>query len=190
MAYVPKGKRKPYTAGRPPKAAVAKARQGLPPSAVYLPDERQLCYMLAARGASDAEIEQLCGVQPGTMKKWRELYPDLDKAIEHGRLKPDAEVLYQTYRNATGFEYEEDQAVGGREATILRVRRYARPSVEAQKFWLINRQREQWKQRESHEVGGPNGKGIPIENRNTLIDSILAMISSKPDPEKPKGKRA
>lgn len=181
MPYVPKSRRKPYRAGKPPKDA--KPREA--PTGVHLPSERHLCYMLAAKGATDEEIEELCGVPRGTLAKWRKLYPSLDKAIAEGRTKPDAEVLYQFYRNATGYEYEEDQAVGGKVAQVLRVNRHARASVEAQKHWLAIR-KEEWRPVQKHEHSGPNGTAIPIENRNQLIDSILAMVTSKPDPVAPK----
>jgi transposase-like protein len=152
-----------------------------------LPGKEQIAKLIALQGATDAQIATICNVPITTLRKWRKLYPGFDEAIREGRTACDADVLYAMYKSAIGFEYVEEQAVGGKVAQVLDVKRYAVPNVAAQKHWLKNRQKDLWPDRQ--EVSGPNGGAIGVtqETRNGLIDSILSLVKSKPDgEEKPK----
>jgi len=161
------------------------------PGGVFLPDHEQLVKLIAARGLSDKEIEQVYGIAPGTLALWRKHYPGLDKAISDGRTVADANVLYALYKNAVGYEYTEEQAVGGKTPEVLSVKRYRPGETAAQKHWLGNRirtpeGRQEWPSRDTVEVTGPGGGklGIEVTTRNDLIEGILGMIFSKPDNER------
>jgi hypothetical protein len=139
--------------------------------------------LIAMKGASDMEIEDIFMCPRGSVSAWRKLYPSFAKALESGRTVADCDVLYQTYRNATGFTYTEQQAVGGKSPVVMEVERYARPDFAAQKFWLQNR--IGWKSTEGREHSGPGGGpiGMKVEDRNALINSILSLVNPKPDQE-------
>lgn len=160
------------------------------PGGIYLPDHEQLVRLIAARGMTDAEIELIYGLGSGTIKLWRQHYPGLDRAIEEGRTKADGEVLYAMYRTATGYHYDEEQAVGGKEPEVLSVKRYKPGEFAAQKHWLGNRIRRpdgsnEWPRSEQIEMGGiKGGVGITVESRNDLISAILTLVQPKADNEK------
>lgn len=158
------------------------------PGGVYLPSHEQLVRMIAMIGASDEEIELVYGLGTGTLKKWRENYPGLNKAIEQGRTAADGEVLCSLYKTATGYNYHEEQAVGGRSPVVMKVQRWYPGQFLAQKHWLANRKRDEWPGRDQVELSGRNGEPIKVESRNELIDAIVALVSSKIDPEKTKEK--
>lgn len=164
----------PYTGGRPP--------TGSKPNAVFLPNEEHLVRMLAARGSTDEEMEQLCGVPKGTLAKWREHYPSLNDAIEKGRTRVDGDVLFAMYKNAVGFDYTEEQ-VAGKDAIVREVKRKRLPDTTAQKAWMFNRQREHWSERAT--VAGDRDNPVSVEHsaRKELIDSILSLVTPKPDNE-------
>lgn len=160
------------------------------PGGVFLPDHEQLVRLIAARGMSDSEIELIYGLGTGTVKLWRKHYPGLDRAIEEGRTKADSEVLFAMYKTATGYTYEEDQAVGGQDPQVLRVKKHKAGEFAAQKHWLGNRIRRpdgsnEWPRSEQIEMGGiKGGVGITVESRNDLIGAILSLVQPKPDNEK------
>jgi hypothetical protein len=135
------------------------------------------------KGASDAEIEDIFMCPRGSVGKWREMYPSFAKAVEKGRSVADCDVLYATYKNAVGFTYTEQQAVGGKNPEVMTVERYARPDFAAQKFWLGNR--IGWKSTEGREHTGANGGpiGMKVESRNEIISSILGLVNPKADQE-------
>jgi hypothetical protein len=152
---------------------------------MYLPDNPTLVKLIAMRGATDDEIELVYGLGPGTISKWREAYPGLDVAIEKGRTIADGAVLSSLFKTALGYEYFEQQAVGGRNPTVLKVQRHMPGQFLAQRHWLASRNREHWPAAEKVTIGGTGKDGaIKIEGRNEVIDAILALVASKPDLEK------
>lgn len=160
------------------------------PGGVYLPDHEQLVRLIAAKGMSDSEIEVIYGLGTGTLAKWRKAYPGLNRAIDEGRTVADANVLFALYKTAVGYDYEEDQAVGGREPEVLRVQKHKPGEFAAQKHWLGNRIRRpdgtnEWPRSEQVELGGiKDGIGIKVESRNDLIDAIVSLVVPKPDNER------
>ena len=158
------------------------------PGGIYLPSHEQLCRIIAMKGATDEEIELVYGLGTGTLRKWREVYPGLNKAVEQGRTAADGEVLYSMFKTATGYQYEEEQAVGGRSPVVMKVKRHYPGQFLAQKHWLANRKRDEWPASEKVEISGRNGEPIKVESRNELIDAIVALIASKADPEKTRDK--
>lgn len=151
--------------------------------AVFLPSNEHLVKMIAMQGADDEEIAQMFGVPYEHFRAWRKLYPSFNEALNEGRLAVDAEVTYALYRNATGFEYEEETATpkGG----IVTLKKQARPETNAQKYWLENRRPDLWRSASTTRHTGKDDAhsvdGVPIETRTQLIDSICALIAPKAD---------
>lgn len=169
-------KKRPYREGRKPDPTSS-------PSGVFLPDKEMLVRLIAMKGATDDEIEQIFMCPRGSVKKWRELYPSFAKALENGRSQVDGDVMFAFYKNCVGYEYIEQQAVGGKHPVVMEVQRYKPADFAAQKFWLQNRMG--YKSVEGREHSGPNGGpiGMKVENRNQLMDSILSLVNPKPDQE-------
>ena len=175
------------------KRGAAKFARVLPteaPNGVYLPDALQLVMMIGTMGATGQEVEKVYGLGAGTLKKWRATYPSLDKALEQGRTKADVDVLCALYKGAVGFHEYEEQAVGGREPQVMKVKKYYPGQFLAQKHWLGQRQRDRWPATEKVQVTGTGKDGsIKIESRNEVIDAILSLVTAKTDPEKEKSSK-
>lgn len=139
---------------------------------------------------SDEEIELIYGLGKGTLKAWKRAYPGLQRAIDEGRTVADANVLFALYRTAVGYDYTEQQAVGGKVPEVLDVRKYKPGEFAAQKHWLGNRIRKpdgtnEWPRSEQVELGGiRDNPGIKVESRNDLIDAILTLVTPKTDNER------
>lgn len=184
MRKTPKrSKRAPYTAGKKPSPLAT-------PSGVFLPDKEQMVRMIAMKGATDDEIEDIFLCPRGSLGKWKLMYPSLAKALDSGRSVPDADVMYAMYKNAIGYDYEEEQAVGGKDPCVLTVRRHRPAEFSAQKHWLSNRIGWKGTERMEHTGAGGGPIGVKQETRNDIIDTILALVKSKPDVEAEKPKDA
>lgn len=158
------------------------------PGGIYLPDHEQLVKLIAARGMSDAEIELIYGLGKGQVGKWKKAYPGLARAIDEGRTVADGEVLFALYKTAVGYNYKEDQAVGGRDPCVLQVTKHKAGEFAAQKHWLGNRIRKpdstpEWPRSEQVELSTGAG-GLVVESRNDLISAILGLVQPKPDNER------
>lgn len=151
--------------------------------AIFLPDHEQQVRMIAMRGATDDEIADTFGVSREMFQRWRKTYPSFEKAIDQGRSKVDADMVYALYRNGTGFTYEEE-TTAGKDGHVVKIKRYARPDTSAIKYWLENRQPENWAtttRLTGAKKGETNPNPLAVETRNDIIASIVALIAPKPD---------
>lgn len=172
----PRRNRVPYTGGKKPNPSAT-------PSGVFLPDKEMMVRLIAMKGATDTEIEDIFLVPHGSLAKWKKLYPSFAEALDKGRSAADADVLYALYKNAIGYDYVEEQAVGGKVPSVMSVTRHRPAEFAAQKYWLGNR--SGWRSTESVEHSGRDGGpiGVKQETRNDIIDSLLTLIKPKPDVE-------
>jgi hypothetical protein len=67
--------------------------------------------MLCKLGATDEELARVLGVNEATLCRWQKAHPELRKAIRASKLVADIKVATKLYDLATGFEYEEAQAI-------------------------------------------------------------------------------
>lgn len=170
------------TGGKAKRKSADGGLKNRPPQDVFLPSQEHLVKMIAMQGADDEEIAAMFDVPYEHFKAWRRLYPSFNDALNEGRTSVDAEVTYALYRNATGFEYEEETATpkGG----VVKVKKYARPSGSDARYWLENRRPDLWRSTSTTRITGKNDDspvGVKIETRDELIDSIVSLIVPKPD---------
>lgn len=158
------------------------------PSAVFLPDFPDQVKAIAMRGLTDDEMAAVFGISKQLMQDWKKYYPDFKAAIEEGRTHADARVVQALFERSIGYTHPETKfAIYEGEFTDERtVLKHYPPDVAAIRMWLTNRQREHWKDRQSHEHGGaPDLPDIGIAQKNEtkqeLINSILGLIQPQPD---------
>lgn len=163
-----------------------------PLNSVFLPNCLDQVRAIAMHGLSDDEIARNFGVSPDLLQDWIAYYPSLRKAIEEGRSRPDQEVVLSLYKIATG-NYEEEALT--RHGTIRTLNKH-KPDISAIKTWLHNlksRKDQNWGDSLSLN-GGRNRDGsptplLPQESRNSIIDSIVALVACKPDPPPEESKK-
>jgi hypothetical protein len=158
-------------------------------AAVFLPDKERLVRMIAMRGATDDEIADTFGVARATFQKWRKAYPTFNDALEKGRISVDADVVVSLYKQATGFEYEEDVVNYDKKkgTSLVRIQKFSKPDTRAIEYWLNNRQPDNWRSSSTTRMVGPKKGsddvpiGVKVETRNEIIESLMALVVSKPD---------
>lgn len=153
-------------------------------TSLFLPDYLPQVRAIAWRGATDDEIAETFGVDPGLLDKWKQTYPSFREAIENGRTHADAQIVESLFKECIGYEYKEDALT--RSGGIRQLRKRARPNGDLIKFWLTNRQKEWWSQRQSVDGGSSNVRGggvVPVktETRADIISNILELVKPKPD---------
>lgn len=110
----------------------------------------------ASLGLIDWEIGYLLGVSEVTVNEWKKK-PEFALALKKGKLRADANVVGKLYTRAVGYDYEEvTQEYDNANRLIKRkvTQKIVVPDVMAQMYWLNNRRRDDWKQRQTveHEV--------------------------------------
>ena len=178
MTKSTKSKRKPprkrkHGAGRPsvydPIACTALARK------------------LRGEGKTMEDIAATIGVARSTFDEWRKNYPEFSAALEQGDEDADIRVERALFERAVGYEHPETKLVvvsGGMGSGSFvqreEVTAHYPPDTAAAKFWLTNRRRKFWSDKQK------------IEHEGTLtLEQMLSRASAPPaeptaEPEKPK----
>lgn len=101
----------------------------------YIEQARRLCLL----GCKDEELAKYFGVAVEAVDKWKQRYPAFLQAIKAGRQVADTQVAAALYKKACGY----------REGDT-----YYPPDTTAAIFWLKNRQREYWRDKQDVEHSG------------------------------------
>ena len=132
---------------------------------LYDPEICQDVQAFCERGATDEEIAEFIGVSTRTLYRWKARHSEFCQAIQTGKIIADERVERSLYQMATGTYVKEQQAhkvktvtyddgkrsAETEEIKLVEVERYMPPEVPAAIFWLKNRRKEQWRDRQDHE---------------------------------------
>lgn len=156
---------------------------------VYLPDCLPQVRAIAMRGLSDDEISANFGVDKDLFAKWKKAYPSFREAIEHGRTHADVAVVEAAWKRAVGYDYHEDGLT--RTGAVRSLRRHLPGDPGMIKYWLNNRKRDHFQDRNVQEHGGdtsPGAKAIGVDakphlSKTDLINAIVSLIRPQADGE-------
>lgn len=107
----------------------------------------------ARDGLTDEQIANSMGVNKATLYRWKDKYCDICNALKRGKEVVDRQVENALLKRALGYTYEEITYEGGVETK--RVVKEVVPDTTAQIFWLKNRKREAWADRQNIELSQP-----------------------------------
>lgn len=120
----------------------------------YAEQARKLCLL----GHTDAELAEFFEVSEQTINAWKKAQPDFLESIKKGKAFADSDVASKLFHRATGYEHPEDdiRAVEGAIVITPTIKRYP-PDTAAAIFWLKNRQRDKWRDKQEVEHSGDIG---------------------------------
>jgi hypothetical protein len=142
----------------------------------YIPEYDEAVRGLALLGATDEEIAEAFDISTTTLNAWKTRYPTFLVALRGGKVLADAQVAGSLYARAIGYEHEAVKIFlppGAEEPVIVPyIKRYA-PDTNAARFWLMNRQRDLWKEKQQVAVADPLASMSP-EARLAQVVEIMA----------------
>ena len=141
-------------------------------------------------GATVEALAEKFEVTLDTFNRWMFKYPDLKRAVDYGREHVDYQVAEALVQRALGFHYDavklfkHEHEDGTVEIIEKVVQEYVPPDVQAQKFHLTNRRPDKWSNRDSHELSGPGGKPIQLEDTTAreILERRLAGLLDRAQP--------
>lgn len=155
MAAKPKkGKTGPAPVGRPTKYEEAYVEQG---------------YKLCLLGATDKELADFFEVSEATLNNWKLEHPKFLESIKSGKDDADSTVAQSLFKRANGYSHEAVKIVAdSKTQTSIAVpfTEHYPPDTVACIFWLKNRQKGKWRDKQDHEVTGKDG--MPIDHSLTI----------------------
>lgn len=125
-------------------------------------------------GLTDEELASKMKIAPSTLYAWKIKFPEISEALKKGKEIVDIEVENALYKNATGYDYTEDQAFKVKrvfydddnrrceqeEIEVVEIRRHKPPETAAQAFWLKNRKPVEWRDKPQGGGEAQNGGGV------------------------------
>jgi hypothetical protein len=118
----------------------------------YVEQVRKLCKI----GATEYEVGQMLGVSVMTLWRWRGEHPEFAEAFKLGREAASERVEHSVFHRAVGYTFASEKIVTvDKKVVRVPIKEHIPPDVQAQQFWLTNRRRGEWRNRQEIEVGAP-----------------------------------
>lgn len=143
-------------------------------------------WSLAIKGATNEEIAQAFGISTRTFIRWRQKHESLDKAVTEGKDIADSKVEKSLYQRAIGYKVTDTEKIVDLdlqtgEQKSMRVKTVEKnivPDTMAIMYWLNNRRRTQWSQRQE----------VALSAGDDSEDVVIYLPANGRDPDEQAGK--
>lgn len=124
-------------------------------------------------GATDPDLAKMFGVAISTVRDWAVRHEEFAAVLKVGKGEPDDRVEKSLYQRAIGYSFEAEKIFLGKDGSPVRVPyiEHIPPDTTAQIFWLKNRRRDEWRDRQ--EITGKDGG--PIETKTSFSFDELTV---------------
>lgn len=125
----------------------------------YRPEFVEQAEKLSLLGATDIQIADFIGVSESTLNRWKHTYPEFCASIKDAKEIADSNVQKSLYRKAMGYEFDSVKIFCNKDGEVVQVpyREIVPPSDTACIFWLKNRKKDDWRDRNETALTGENG---------------------------------
>lgn len=148
---------------------MAKENKGMPNLVYNSKRHPKAVRKIALLGLTQEESAPYMGIGLSTFRKWLKDYPEFEQAWLEGAKVVDADVANALLKSALGYNYTKnttktkDSETDGESLEETTEEMHAPGNVQAQMFWLANRQRDKWKMKHSSDEDERNsGAGGPV----------------------------
>ncbi|HTN08855.1 hypothetical protein [Agriterribacter sp.] len=126
---------------------------------------------LAMLGATDKQIANFFEVAESTLNLWKQEYPEFSESLKRGKLLADTKVAASLFKKAVGFTRKAVKIFNANgKPLVVPYTEFYPPDTTAQIFWLKNRQKEIWRDKQSIEL---DYEKLSDEDLDKIIDGIL-----------------
>lgn len=111
-------------------------------------------YKLCLLGATDKELADFFEIDEATINRWKEKYPKFCESLKRGKVQADSEIASKLYHRAKGYEHEDIQfaTFQGEITDQVKYIKHYPPDTTAAIFWLKNRQRDKWRDKQETDI--------------------------------------
>lgn len=140
---------------------------------VYCEQAKKLCQL----GATDRELADFFNVETRTIYRWKIEHENFCQAVIVGKERADERVERSLYNRAVGYTYESEK-IFHHQGQITRAGclEHVPPDPSAAFNWLKNRQPEAWRDKQSHEHTGADGKDLLPDNSD-VARALLGVLA-------------
>jgi hypothetical protein len=117
----------------------------------YVEQAAKLC----ALGATDADLADFFKVSIRTIERWRSVHPEFCRAVKEGKEEADDRVERSLYHRAVGYTFDAVKIFQHQGQVIeAPFREHVPPDTTAAIFWLKNRRKDEWRDKQEVEHSG------------------------------------
>ena len=155
----------------------------------YDPSMNEQAFKLALLGLTDVEMARFFGVDPATFDRWKAEFPAFCGSVNAGKVEADAEVALSLYKRATGEHTVTERILTRADGTQeeVRTKTYVPGDPSAAKLWLVNRQRDKWRDRQTVEHANDPDHPL-IREPHEYSDAELLSLAATGSPGAPSQK--
>lgn len=138
----------------------------------YKPEYAEIAARLANEGATNADLADAFGVAISTISMWKVQYPEFSAAVKIAKDAADYRVENALFNRAMGYSHEDTdiRVVDGAVVMTPIVKHYP-PDTAAAIFWLKNRRKEQWRDKQEIELTGSLAEKLAKARSRSKRDS-------------------
>ncbi len=146
----------------------------------YEPRHAEFARKLVALGANDWEIAQALNVSAPTITTWKTKHPEFAEAMryrdEDGTFQNDR-VKRSLFHRATGYNYHSEKVmVVEGEVVRVPVVEHVPPSENAARFWLQNRDGQNWNAAQRHDLAIAQDVNVTITKDMSPKDAMAEFM--------------
>lgn len=113
---------------------------------------------LCKLGATDKELADFFEVVESTINEWKLKHAGFSESIKKGKTLADAEIAESLYHRAKGYSHPDvDIKVIEGKIVMTDLTKHYPPDTIAGIFWLKNRQKDKWRDKQEMDVRTPEG---------------------------------
>ena len=132
--------------------AYAKGNKGGGRPSEFKEEYVKIAHRMCLLGATDAELADAFDVCETTINAWKLAHIEFSEALKSGKAMADAMVAESLFKRATGYQHPAVKIFNDQGAPLIvdYIERYP-PDTTAAIFWLKNRQRATWRDKQDVE---------------------------------------
>lgn len=142
----------------------------------YVDQAKRLASVL---GATDAEIAAFFGKSERQINRWKLDFPAFAKALKVGKAPANKRVARSLYLRAVGYSHEAEKVfcTNGLVTKVKVIEHYP-PDTAACIFYLCNRDKENWKQKNQVDHTSSDGtmRPAPPMTKEELRETVQSVV--------------
>ena len=141
----------------------------------YAEQARKLCLL----GATDKELADFFSVAIDTINEWKNVHSEFSASIKEGKDLADATVADRLFKRATGYQHHAVKIFNDQGAPmVVGYTEHYPPDTTAAIFWLKNRQRDKWRDKQDVEqtVTATVQADVTHSASKEAMDALRAMV--------------
>jgi hypothetical protein len=121
----------------------------------YKPEFIKQAKKLVMLGATDKQIADFFGISEVTLNAWKKKYPEFLKSLKQSKKMYDERVVRSLWERATGYSHPDVHISNYQgKITITDIIKHYPPDPTSMIFWLKNRDKENWRDKQDVDVSG------------------------------------